>query len=157
MKVYIVGMGPGHPDFLTIQGKRAVEESRVILGDRRMTEAFSSLGKNIISTYKPSEIRRVLASMEDGDGPAAVVVSGDVGFFSLGRLLTDIPGCTVISCPGISSLAYFAAKVRTLVYNKAFLALLSCKICKRCPEKSRADYKIIVLFHCLQFSISYLR
>ena len=48
MKVYIVGMGPGHPDFLTIQGKRAVEESRVILGDRRMTEAFSSLGKNII-------------------------------------------------------------------------------------------------------------
>ena len=70
MKVYIVGMGPGHPDFLTIQGKRAVEESRVILGDRRMTEAFSSLGKNIISTYKPSEIRRVLASMEDGDGPA---------------------------------------------------------------------------------------
>lgn len=113
MKVYIVGMGPGHPDFLTIQGKRAVEESRVILGDRRMTDAFSSLGKTIISTYKPSEIRRILASMEDGDGPAAVVVSGDVGFFSLGRLLTDIPGCTVISCPGISSLAYFAAKVRT--------------------------------------------
>lgn len=113
MKVYIVGMGPGHPDFLTIQGKRAVEESQILLGDRRMTEAFASLGKKIVVTYKPSEIRRVLASMKEGDGPAAVVVSGDVGFFSLGRLLTDIPGCTVIPCPGISSLVYFAAKLGT--------------------------------------------
>ena len=50
----------------------------------------------------------------------AVLVSGDVGFFSLAALLTDIPGCTVTRMPGISSLVYFAAALQT-TWNDAFV------------------------------------
>lgn len=40
-----------------------------------------------------------------------------------------------------------AAKVWPSVYNEAFLALLSGKICERSPEQTGADNQIIVLFH----------
>lgn len=113
MKVYIVGIGPGHPDFLTAQGKRAIASSQVIIGDKRMVAPFEDGGKRIIATYKPSEIRSAIAAMGEDDGPVAVVVSGDVGFFSLAQSLTSISGCNVECCPGISSLVYFAAILRT--------------------------------------------
>ena len=50
----------------------------------------------------------------------AILVSGDVGFFSLAALLTDIPGCTVTRIAGISSLVYFAAALQT-TWNDAFI------------------------------------
>lgn len=113
MQVYIVGIGPGHADFLTAQGKKAIEASQVLIGDKRMTAPFAALGKRVVTTYKPSDIRQLIAELGDDGGPAAVVVSGDVGFFSLAQSLTAIPGCTVEFCPGISSLVYFVAKMRT--------------------------------------------
>lgn len=109
MNVYIVGMGPGNPNLLTEEARQALERSSLIIGDKRMTAGLQQVGKKICLTVKSSEIRAILASAEVKN--AAVVVSGDVGFFSLAALLEDIPNCTVQRICGISSLVYFAAKL----------------------------------------------
>lgn len=112
MHVYIIGIGPGHPDLLTIEARKAIADSRILVGDKRMLQFWDTAEKEIHETYKPSEIRRIAASHAAGTDTMAVLVSGDVGFFSLAELLRNIPGCTVSRIPGISSLVYFAAKLQ---------------------------------------------
>ena len=83
MHIYLIGTGPGNPDLLTVQAKRAVEASTLLVGDKRMLEPFEGTGKELVRTYRRDEICRLAASRTEEDGPMAVLVSGDVGFFSL--------------------------------------------------------------------------
>lgn len=112
MHIYIIGIGPGHPDLLTIEAQKAIAASSILVGDKRMLQFWDGAAKEVHETYKPSEIRRIAASHAAGTDTMAVLVSGDVGFFSLAELLRDIPGCIVTRIPGISSLVYFAAKLQ---------------------------------------------
>ena len=109
---YIIGTGPGNPALLTGQAKAAIEASHP---RRRQADAgaFAASGKRLVATYRRDDICQLAASLSDEEGPMAILVSGDVGFFSLAALLTDIPGCTVTRIAGISSLVYFAAALQT--------------------------------------------
>ena len=118
MNVYIIGIGPGNPDLLTVQAKKIIAACPVLAGDARMLAPFAGANKKLIPTYKAKEIKEIAASLETG--PLGVLVSGDVGFFSLAALLKDIPGCTVIRVPGISSLVYFAAALQ-VSWQDAFI------------------------------------
>lgn len=120
MHVYIIGTGPGHLSLLTEQAKAAIAASPVLVGDKRMLAPFASSGKRLVATYRRDQICQLAASLADDEGPMAVLVSGDVGFFSLAALLKDIPGCTVTRIAGISSLVYFAAALQT-TWNDAFI------------------------------------
>ncbi len=111
MNIYIVGAGPGNPDLLTAAARRAVEESTVLIGSRRIIEPYAKAGKLVYETYKPSAIRHIAEEIGEGGGSAAVLVSGDVGFYSLAQSLKFPETCKVVLYPGISSLAYFAAKL----------------------------------------------
>ena len=120
MHIYLIGTGPGNPDLLTVQAKRAIEASTLLVGDKRMLEPFEGTGKELVRTYRRDEICRLAASRTEEDGPMAVLVSGDVGFFSLAALLKNIPDCTVTRIAGISSLVYFAAALETS-WNDVFI------------------------------------
>ena len=113
MHVYIIGTGPGNPALLTGQAKAAIEASPILVGDKRMLAPFAASGKRLVATYRRDDICQLAASLSDEEGPMAILVSGDVGFFSLAALLTDIPSCTVTRIAGISSLVYFAAALQT--------------------------------------------
>lgn len=108
MDVSIIGMGPGDMAQLTLAAQEAIMESDVLVGDKRMVEPVYKVGKTVFYTTKPSEIKGLLQKLPTLS-KVAVVVSGDVGFFSLAACLTDLPGCTVRRYAGISSLVYFAA------------------------------------------------
>lgn len=120
MHIYLIGTGPGNPDLLTVQAKRAIEASTLLVGDKRMLDPFEGTGKELVRTYRRDEICRLAASRTEEDGPMAVLVSGDVGFFSLAALLKNIPDCTVTRIAGISSLVYFAAALETS-WNDVFI------------------------------------
>ena len=91
MHVYIIGTGPGNPALLTGQAKAAIEASPILVGDKRMLAPFAASGKRLVATYRRDDICQLAASLSDEEGPMAILVSGDVGFFSLAALLTDIP------------------------------------------------------------------
>ena len=82
MHIYIIGTGPGNPDLLTGQAKAAIAASPILVGDKRMLAPFASSGKRLVPTYRRDEICRLAASLSADEGPMAVLVSGDVGFFS---------------------------------------------------------------------------
>lgn len=113
MDVYVIGIGPGNPAYLTERARSVIAACPVLAGDRRMLAPFEMEGKQLVATYKMEELRQLAASLLPDGGPLAILVSGDVGFYSLAALVKDLPGCRIHRIPGISSLVYFASLLQT--------------------------------------------
>lgn len=110
-RIAIVGCGPGSPDYLTAAARKAVECADILVGAGRLLALFpNSHAERIeVNSGIDETLRRI-----DGAGEGkriAVLVTGDPGIFSLGKLVIARFGrenCRVI--PGISSVhAAFAA------------------------------------------------
>ena len=110
LRVNIVGIGPGNPDLLTGAARQAIADSNILIGDKRMLAAFAENGKKVYDTIKTSEIAAIAAQADPATDKLAVLVSGDVGFFSLAKTISGkLPDCECVRYAGISSLVYFAS------------------------------------------------
>ena len=114
MKVYVIGVGMGNPDTLTVGAQRAIEGSGLLVGAKRLLEPFAQLDCERLELIKPSEIADALEARASTCEQASVLMSGDVGFYSGATgLYGKLDGFDVEVIPGISSLVYFCAKLRT--------------------------------------------
>ena len=112
LKVNIIGIGPGNQDLLTGQARRAMEESTILAGDKRMVAQFGE-GKKVYATFKTEELAALAAQADPDQDVLGILVSGDVGFFSLAKTIAGkLPGCDVQRYCGISSLVYFASRLQ---------------------------------------------
>ena len=112
MKVNIIGIGMGNVDTLTVGAKRAIEGSDLLIGASRLLEPFDYVACERLELIKSSEIVEALANATCEQ--ASILMSGDVGFYSGATALYDKLGDYEIEViPGISSLVYFCAKLRT--------------------------------------------
>ena len=108
LRVNIVGIGPGNPKLLTGAAREAIEQSTILIGDKRMLANFAS-GKRTYDTIKTAEICKVCSEADADKDVVSVLVSGDVGFFSLAKTISGkLPDCECVRYCGISSLVYFA-------------------------------------------------
>ena len=113
LRVNIVGIGPGNPDLLTGEARQAIAASNILLGDKRMLSAFADSSKTVYDTIKTLAIAEVAAKADPARDVLAVLVSGDVGFFSLAKTISGkLPDCECVRYCGISSLVYFASKLQ---------------------------------------------
>lgn len=109
-EIYLVGAGMGTPGTLTGDGKRAVEESRLIIGAGRLLAPYSH--KNCRAHVLAEDI--VSCIERESVFPVTVLLSGDVGFYSGAAALREkLSGYRLEAIPGVSSLAYFCAKLET--------------------------------------------
>ena len=121
-KIYLVGIGMGNSETLTEQGLLAIERSDLLIGAERMVESFPNFKGDI---YYAIESTKVVDYISDNSSyeSIAVILSGDVGFFSgakkLNQLIEEkqiaesVMGNYIVEfIPGISSLQYFCAKLK---------------------------------------------
>lgn len=109
----LVGIGMGNPDNMTVEARRACEEADVLIGADRMLQTVRELPAPKVSAYLPEDIRRFLEDHPEYER-AAILLSGDVGFYSGARKLLDcLDGYPLRVYCGISSVAYLCAKLRT--------------------------------------------
>ncbi len=116
-EIAIVGIGMGNPNTLTQEAVDAIAKAEVVFGAKRMVETVASK-KQCNSHYLPEDIKRDLEELTTTDGglrPVAILVSGDVGFFSGAeghyQILHKAGYDNVRMIPGISSMAYLAAAI----------------------------------------------
>lgn len=110
-QVSIVGIGPGSPGAMTKEVCRAIENADCIIGARRMLAAVVKPGQAVYDAIGPGQIGEYIASHPEFHN-FAVVMSGDVGFFSgAKKLLPLLDSCQVKLLPGISSLVYLCARL----------------------------------------------
>ncbi len=112
-QVRLLGIGMGMSGTLTGEAKEAIRESDCVIGAKRMLACMSLEGKAVYSAYMPEEIRDIVTSHPEYRN-IAVLYSGDIGFYSGARELYQCLNgvCDVRGIPGISSVAYLAARLQ---------------------------------------------
>lgn len=120
LQVKLIGIGPGSPRLLTQEAREAIASCTILCGDQRMLAPYAAQGKQLHPTIKLGEIQAIAAAAQAED-VLGILVSGDVGFYSLAQTLKGrLSGCACSFIPGISSLVYFAAKIG-LAWEDAYL------------------------------------
>ena len=108
MIVDLIGIGMGGAT-LTAEASQAIAQAELLIGARRMLDAVPEDGRTRYCAYDAQKIAAFLA--EQSASRAAVLLSGDVGFFSGAKsLLQALEPHEVRLIPGISSVVYFCAK-----------------------------------------------
>lgn len=110
-KVYVIGMGMGNPDTLTVGARSVLDRSDLIIGSPRLLEALEKSDVRMVTLVSAARIAEELHEAQEA--VASVVMSGDVGFYSGATSLYPLlEGLDVEVIPGISSLAYLCARLR---------------------------------------------
>ncbi|MGN0261291.1 MAG: precorrin-6y C5,15-methyltransferase (decarboxylating) subunit CbiE [Eggerthellaceae bacterium] len=111
--LWLVGMGPGNPDYISPAARKALLAADVLIGAERLLDQLpeGTCGNRHMLT-RASDIIGLLAQDSTWEN-AAVALSGDTGMFSGAKLLQqrapEALGCTVRSIPAVGSASYFAA------------------------------------------------
>lgn len=86
-QVYIIGMGPGSRKCLTQQASEAIEHADVIIGSKRLLEAYSNTDKKLFFAVTARDIYDIIN--KEKALIYAVLMSGDTGFYSGTKRLTE--------------------------------------------------------------------
>ena len=117
--IYIIGIGMGAPENLTVEAGNAIEEAGLLIGAKRMLEPYEE-SRECVAAYQAEEIVKIIENHSTRVTEIAVLMSGDSGFYSgtkelLAALYTvwgkEQVRSRVMVLPGISSLSYFCAKI----------------------------------------------
>lgn len=112
-QVSVVGIGPGSPSAMTEEVRETLEKAECVIGAGRMVETAARRGQSVFHAIAPEVIAGYIASHSEYRS-FAIVMSGDVGFFSgAKKLLPLLKDCRVKVLPGISSLACLCARLGT--------------------------------------------
>lgn len=131
-KVSLVSMGLG-ADTLSPEALQAIAEAEVLIGAPRMVELAEALeGVDAAATsgapkasypyYLPDEVNACIA--RENAQNYAVLVSGDVGFYSSAVSLAEVlQHYELRFIPGISSMNAFFARLKLPWHNAAFVSM----------------------------------
>ena len=119
-RVFVVGVGPGHPDLLTPQAAAALRAVEVVIGYSGYFEWIEDLivGKERVAMPLGQEKERAQAALAHAcDGrQVAVISSGDPGIYAMASLVVELLPSVPADCrpevivvPGVSALNAAAA------------------------------------------------
>lgn len=109
MKVYLIGVGMGSPETMTVGALEAIKACPVLVGARRLLEPWTE-SHDCVPLIAGADIAEYIGKVQEG--PVGVLLSGDTGFYSgAKRLWTLLLDHEVITIPGISSMSYLSAKL----------------------------------------------
>ena len=120
--IHIIGIGPGDKAFLTEQAKAAIDESDAIIGAASVSETLDV----DVPMYHEYQAERIAVLLREHPSirKAAIVMRGDIGFFSGAKKLVAILGKENITLiPGISSVVLLAARLGISLEDAAFVSL----------------------------------
>lgn len=110
MKIYLIGVGMGNPDTLTLVARKAIDACPVLIGAPRLLEPWEE-DHTCVPLIAADDIARRIGEEREN---VAVLLSGDTGFYSGAKKLWKLlEGREVETIPGISSLSYFCARLCT--------------------------------------------
>ena len=122
MIVELVGIGTDGGATLTAEAAQSIARAELLIGAKRMLDAVPEDGRERFCAYDAQKIADHIA--QSTASRAAVLLSGDVGFFSGAKALTEaLTGHELHLIPGISSMVYFCAKTAVSWENMPFISL----------------------------------
>jgi cobalt-precorrin-7 (C5)-methyltransferase len=111
-KIYIIGVGPGNADYLLPIAKKKIIKADCLIGAKRHLSLFKGLNKEKI--YLKGDFEKTIQYIKKNKSKKkiAVLVSGDVGLYSLlGRIQKVFKKEEYEVIPGISSMQLAFARI----------------------------------------------
>ena len=110
-KLYIVGLGPGKPEGMTLEARAALDASELLCGYGAYLELLKPLypDKERFSTPMTQELERCRRALDEArrGRTVALVCSGDAGVYGMAspvlELLPDYPGVEVVIVAGVTA------------------------------------------------------
>ena len=110
-KLYIVGLGPGKPDGMTLEARAALDASELVCGYGAYLELLAPLypDKERFSTPMTQELERCRRALDEArrGRTVALVCSGDAGVYGMAspvlELLPEHPGVEVVIVAGVTA------------------------------------------------------
>lgn len=116
MSIYIIGMGTGHSGTLTADALEALKSADTLIGAARLLENLpDGCSPDRHAATAAKDIIDIIESKLNNDSICSlcVLMSGDTGFYSgTAKLLQALEGREVMVLPGVSSVSYFAARLK---------------------------------------------
>ncbi len=142
--VNLVSAGPGKKELLNFEAVKAVENSSLVIGSKRVLECFDLKDKKIEYAINSEKIKDII--YKNTDEIISVVFSGDIGFYSgaknLVSLLNEDEFC-VNKISGISSYVYFLDKTNKIHNDVLFLSMHGRNI--NFVDAIKTNYKTLIL------------
>lgn len=120
-KIWVVGLGPGHMDYLLPIGLKKLKAADIVIGGQRHLESLEIKGEKVILKIPLTETIDYIRD-NFNKKQIAVLVSGDTGFYSfLETLNRYFDTSDLETYPGISSLQYMFSKLN-MSYQDALIS-----------------------------------
>lgn len=108
-KVYVVGIGPGHKEYILPKAVDTLQKSDLIIGFDRAIESLNFIGGNKLIVKKLSEIMIYINSAEYEN--ISIAASGDPLFYGITDYLKKNYSGNIEVIPGLSSFQYMMGKI----------------------------------------------
>lgn len=157
-RIYIIGMGPGKEERMTVEALQSLEQSNVIIGYtvyvNLLGERFA--GKELMTTPMRQEAKRCKLCFEEAakGKQVALVCSGDAGIYGLASLMYEMgkeyPETELVVIPGVTAASSGAALLGAPLNHDFCVISLSDlltpweKIEKRLIAAAEADFAIAI-------------
>ena len=155
-KIYVVGIGPGEYEQMTIRAVKALESCDVIIGYTVYVDLVREhfAGKEFLTTPMKQEVERCRMAFEKAEEgkTTAMICSGDAGVYGMSGLMLEIgqeyPDVEVECIPGVTAAIGGAAVLGApLIHDFALISLSDLltpweKIEKRLLAAAAADFVI---------------
>lgn len=143
-KLYIVGIGPGSPDLISVKALKIIKESDILIGGKRNLSQFKVYHKTEFEVG--NNLDKMILFIEEHleESKICVLASGDPYLFGIANYITShLKRVKIETVCGISSIQYLAAKVG-IGLDKLYLTSVHGK--SENLDTILNDYKYIGLF-----------
>lgn len=155
-KLYVVGIGPGAYEKMTIEAAEALKNSDVIIGYTVYVDLVREhfAGKEFLTTPMKKEVDRCVLAFEEAEKGKTVsmICSGDAGVYGMAGLMYEVgsryPQTELVILPGVTAATGGAAVLGApLIHDFCLISLSDLltpweKIEKRILGASQADFVI---------------
>lgn len=115
----VAGVGPGNPNYLTMDVKKQIEKAETIIAFGRVGNSISSIRNDYIEVNRVEQVLDILNEHRD----ILLLASGDPNFFGIVEFLKR-KGVKVDSVlPGLSSFQYLMCKLQKSWQGAKFVSL----------------------------------
>lgn len=126
--IYIVGLGPGHKDYILPKAIKTLEQCDVVVGFKRALDSLEIDDCKKSYMKKLADVDKFISEESKNDNSisqknVAIVASGDPTFYGITNYIKNKAQVPFEVIPGISSFQYLTSKVQ-LPWNNAYVGSL---------------------------------
>ncbi len=170
-KIYVVGLGPGNYENMTVKADRALQECDVIVGYNVYVDLIKQRypQKEFLTTPMTQETKRCQMALDIAlqGKTVAMVCSGDSGIYGMAALIYQLKAENenpeVVVIPGLTAACSGAALLGApLTHDFAVISLSDRltdweKICERLEAAAKSDMSIVLYNPCSKTRPHHLR